>query len=118
MLGGLDDYINTLSNQEIANYILKEAHEHPELNSKDKLNALTQQYSSPIVTGANLGGDGGLHAVLFRLPREKLITLALTTEAYHRDVLDRHLFGGLDDYISTLSNEQIIEYIIKEVREP
>jgi len=115
LLGGLDDYINSLSTQEIANYILKEAHEHPELDSKEKLDALVQQLSAP--KQGPLGGDGGLHDYLFRLPREKLITYALTTEAYHRDITHLHLMGGLDDYVNSLSNQQIVDYILKQLKE-
>jgi hypothetical protein len=113
--GGLHDYIQRLSNQEIINIILKEVDEHPELDSKDKLESLINKYQ--VSNGPVIGGDGGLHDIIFRLPRETLNTWALTTEAYHRDINHQHLLGGLDDYISSLSNEQVIDYIMKEIKE-
>jgi hypothetical protein len=119
LLGGLDDYINNLSNQEIVSYILKETHEHPEINHKDKLESLTVEFgtSKVNVQGPKRGEDGGLHDYIWRLPREKLITWALASEAYHRDVNHLHLMGGLDDYATSLTNDQLIEYIMNQVKE-
>jgi hypothetical protein len=118
IMGGLDDYIGSLSNQEIVAKILKEVDEHRELDSREKLESLGTEYGmGGQIVSQNRGGDGGLHDFIWRLPREKLNTWALTTEAYHRDVNHQHLLGGLDDYISTLSNQQVIDYIMKEVKE-
>jgi len=119
-MGGLDDYINRLSNQELVNYILKETEEHPEIANKSKLDSLTVQYNINTAAkppGHGVGADGGLHDFIFTLPRDKLTSWALTTEAYHRDVKHQHLMGGLDDYISSLTNQQIIDYIMREVKE-
>jgi HD superfamily phosphohydrolase YqeK len=117
--GGLVDYIFNLSNQEIVSHILKETEEHPEINSKDKLDSLSIEFgfANVNVQGPSRGGDGGLHDYIWRLPREKLINWALTSEAYHRDVNHLHLLGGLDDYVNSLTNDKIIEYIMNEVKE-
>jgi len=119
--GGLHDYIGRLSDQEIVSYILKQTDEHPEIANKEKLDSLVTEFG--ISAGNNqekghrFGEDGGLHDYIWRMPREKLINWALTTEAYHRDVKHLHLVGGLHDYISTLENDQIIDYIMVEVKE-
>jgi len=119
LLGGLDDYINRLSNQEIVSVILKEADEHPEIASSQKLESLTVEYGmgTQNTEAPRMGGDGGLHDFIWRLPREKLNSWALATEAYHRDINHQHLMGGLDDYVTSLTNEQVVEYIMKEVKE-
>lgn len=117
--GGLHDYINTLSNKDIISYILKKAHEYPEIANKDKLDSLTAEYgiSSKNVEKPIIGGDGGLHDYIWTLPKEKLMNWALTSETYHRDINHQHLLGGLHDYISALSNQQLIDYIMNQVKE-
>jgi len=60
---------------------------------------------------------GGIHDYIFRLPRDKLNLWALAAEKYHREVNNEHLLGGLDDYLSSLSDKQVIDYILKEVKE-
>lgn len=42
--GGLHDYIATMSNQEIAEYVLRIADSHQELNSADALNSFAETY--------------------------------------------------------------------------
>lgn len=44
LLGGLQDYIDNLSNSEIANYVLAMADVYSELNSQQNLDALSQTY--------------------------------------------------------------------------
>jgi len=127
-MGGLDDYIGGLSNQQIIDYIMNEVKEHPEIASADKLNSLSTKYnidSNSVHTPSkpqakpvgNIGGDGGLHDFIFRMPRETLNKWALASEKYHRQTNNLHLYGGLDDYIETLTNEQVIDYIMNEVKE-
>ena len=120
LVGGLVDYVFRLSNQDIISKILKVADEHPEIASQEKLQSLATEYGFSVsipTSNLKMGGDGGLHDYIWRLPRDKLITWALTSEAYHRDVNHQHLFGGLDDYVSSLSNQKIIEYIMSQVKE-
>ena len=119
VLGGLEDYINNLSNQEIIQFILKKTDQYPEIANKERLDSLSLEFGFDKKTVGNptTGGDGGLHDYIWKLPREKIITWALTAEAYHRDVNHLHLVGGLDDYITNLSNQQIIEYIMGQVKE-
>ena len=119
-LGGLHDYIDSLTNKEIISIVLKEADEHPEIASKEKLEALAIELEVTIPRKSSsllVGGDGGIHDFIWRLPRKTLINWALGTEAYHRDVKHQHLFGGLDEYIYRLTNQEIIEYIMIEIKE-
>jgi len=44
LIGGLDDYVNSLSNVQLAQYVLKAAKKYPTLNSADKLNSLSVKY--------------------------------------------------------------------------
>jgi len=44
-LGGIDDYVYTLQDQEIANFILKQAEKYPELNSKFEVEQLIKKYN-------------------------------------------------------------------------
>jgi hypothetical protein len=44
LMGGLEDYINGMSNQEIADYIMKMAKKHTELDSAAKLSKMAQTY--------------------------------------------------------------------------
>jgi len=44
VLGGLHDYVNTLSVDQLAEYILARADKHEELNAGSKLDALAKKY--------------------------------------------------------------------------
>jgi len=139
-MGGLDDYIGSLTNQQVVDYIMKEVKEHPEIASSNKLDGLVTQFGitggswhqpTPMVSATAavaaprpqtnntgiIGGDGGLHDFIWRLPRDKLDQWALATEKYHRKINNLHLMGGLHDYIGRLTNDQVIDYIMKEVKE-
>jgi len=44
-LGGIEDYVYTLQDQEIANFILKQAEQFPELNSRTAVEGLVRKYN-------------------------------------------------------------------------
>jgi len=118
LIGGLHDYINSLTNDQVIDYILREVKEHPEIANKNKLEGLVTKYLHPPATlPLPEGIMGGIHDYIFRLPRDKLNLWALAAEKYHREVNNEHLLGGLDDYLSSLSDKQVIDYILKEVKE-
>jgi len=110
-MGGLHDYINKLTNQEVIDYIYKELREHPEVHNLGKLNGLSVAAVQQIV----VGGDGGLHDVIWRTPRPQLDQWALSLEKVHNN--NQQVLGGLHDYISGMSNQDVINYINKEVKE-
>ena len=123
LIGGLTDYVFDLTNKQIVSKILKETDEHPEIANQEKLESLSIEYGlssikEPLkVQSTNIGGDGGIHDYIWRLPREKLISWAITSETYHREVNHQHLVGGLEDYVNSLKNEDIINYILAQVKE-
>jgi len=127
LLGGLDDYINTLANDKIADYIMKEVKEHPEIAFKAKLEGLSQKYNIDVNTvhndedgkmEANPGfPDKGLLDILQTTQRGLFNNWALALEKYHREVNNLHLMGGLHDYIHTLTDDQVRDYIKKELKE-
>jgi len=109
--GGLHDYIERLSDDEITSYILKEVNEHPEVNNMHKLKELTTKKFKSTLIG------GGIHDYLFTLDRKGLEEHALALEKYHDKATGRHKLGGLHDYIQRLSDEEVASYILKEVNE-
>ena len=112
LLGGLHDYIETLSEVEISHYILEKVKIYKELDSGEKLNSLAEKYYINYVPHPHLTRMGGLHDYIFRKDRQTLIKWALTCEAHDRNERKVQLLGGLEDYIDSLSNEKIAEYIL------
>lgn len=106
-LGGLHDYIWKMSDDGIKVYIMKESEEHEELNSVEKLNLLLGKE-----------GNSGIKTYLSTLLRDDLVRLAFKCEEQHKKAQGSiHTFGGLHDFIWSLSDDQIREYIMKETRE-
>jgi len=116
LMGGLHDYVDRLSNEEVAEYIMKKVELYPELNSGDFLNSLVAKYEITYTPHAahqgNIQSAGGLHDYIWRLPREQISLWALATEKYTRAKENLVLMGGLHDYIGRLSNQEIIDYIL------
>jgi predicted MPP superfamily phosphohydrolase len=113
LLGGLHDYIGTMSDVEIANYVSEKAKLYKELDSGLKLDGLAKQYSITYEELPRLTQFGGLHDYIFRKDRNTLINWALTCEFHDRSERKMvNVLGGLHDYIHTLSNEKIAEYIL------
>jgi len=113
LMGGLDDYIDSLTNQEIAQKVLEYAAKYQELNSADKLNAFVAQYGiSHEPRTASFLNFGGLHDFIFREDRPTLINWALAAEKYVRTKENLHLMGGLEDYIRSVSNQEIAQKIL------
>jgi hypothetical protein len=109
--GGLHDYIKTLSDAEIASIVLNRADKFKELNSKEKLDALSTKYSISF-DEAPRGILGGLHDYIRLQDRETLIKWALTAESHDRAVRNIKVLGGLHEMISNYSNEKIAEYVL------
>jgi HD superfamily phosphohydrolase YqeK len=110
ILGGLHDYIHTLSDADIAKYIDEKAKKFNDLNSNVKLDALAEKYS------INYDETSNFINLLYRKPRSTLINYALTAEAHERKVKGLTLKGGLKDYIHSLSDTEIITKISDRVK--
>jgi len=122
LLGGLDDYVDRLSDAEVAQYILKEADEHKELDNLSMLENIAQEfnivyYPRPAPGFLAPSVKVGAYDFVFTQSRDTLITWALTTEKHDREARKlEHIFGGLDDYVDQLSNEELIDYVINQLK--
>lgn len=115
LLGGLDDYIGRLSTAEIAQYILKEAAEHSELNSGDKLNKMATELGVQGGEGPEVFVEvmGGLHDYIYRTDRKTLEKWAFVCQRFDRESRGKlGLIGGLEDYIGSLSDKEVADYIL------
>jgi len=116
-MGGLHDYISTLSDSQIADYINKEVKEHPEIASLSKLQSLVTKYTikaqSELVATPVIGG--GLHDVVRSLNRTSLIAYALAMDEYSHEKKPR--LGGIDDYVYTLQDQEIANFILKQAEQ-
>lgn len=99
LLGGLHDYIDSLSKDQVYEIIMNYVRQYPELRRSGFLESLA---GIP---------DKGFESLLQNYDLPKLKKTALSLEAYDRDVRKIRLMGGLHDYIDTLTAENLIEYI-------
>jgi len=114
LIGGLEDYITTLTEAQLIDYIMQVVQKYPELNSYEKVESLRQKYGF-----SHFGGDnnmflslGGLHDYIYRTPKSTLIGWALASEEYSRG--GQRVIGGLSDYVNSMTVEQLAEYILKQ----
>lgn len=114
-MGGLHDYIRLMSNNELKEYITKEAQEHPEINSVSAFKALIEKHSIQGPRRHKVGGDGGLSSMLWRTERETLIKWALACEKYHNN--GQIILGGLHDILPNMTREDLLIFIRKETKE-
>jgi hypothetical protein len=112
LLGGLEDYIDTLSDVEIANYVAEKAKNYKDLDSGDKLDSLAKAYSITHEPQPHLLQMGGLHDYIFRKDRKTLIIWALTCEHHDRYERKLNVLGGLHEMVHTMTNEKIAEYVL------
>lgn len=99
LLGGLHDYIDSLSKDQVYEIIMNYVRQYPELRKPGYLESLA---GIP---------DKGFESFLKNYDINKLKKTALALESYDRDIRKIRLMGGLHDYIDTLTVENLIEYI-------
>jgi hypothetical protein len=104
--GGLHDYIWNLSDDLIREYIKKEIREHPELN---KLSSMKY------VGEFNFGID----KIILTMNKTELINLSYKLEKYHKQAIgqSQEFLGGLHDNIWKWNEDEILTYIVKEIKE-
>jgi len=110
LIGGLEDELHSMSDTDVAEYVLKMAKKHPELNSGDRLNTLGKGYGIIPSTAAFLN-IGGLDDYIFRENRETLDAWALTAERFDRN--GQFLIGGLEDRLHSMSDRDVAEYVLE-----
>jgi hypothetical protein len=104
--GGIHDRLRLMTKEDCITYILQNAFDNKEL-----LNLTT--FTSVVSDNSTLSFIimGGLDDYLYREPRATLIQWALTAEKFDRN--GKFLMGGLEDYINTMTNQQIGDYVMK-----
>jgi len=121
LFGGVHDRIRGMTNMDIVEYVLEKANELPELDSKSKLDELALEYGfvkkNESLNFLDEEKEGGLHDYIILLPRSSLNRWAISAQLYHREELKEELDGGLMDYVGTLSDEDVIAFILKEAEE-
>jgi HD superfamily phosphohydrolase YqeK len=103
LLGGLHDYINRLSDNQVIKIIQDFVDQHTELNDIALINQIAGNTS------------GELFEYLWIQPIEKLKRICLALEAYDRDIQNIFLLGGLHDYIDQISKDDMLEYVSKKI---
>jgi hypothetical protein len=117
-------YMEELEKHEIIQYILKKITEN-----RDKLESFLKEkiYKKQDELNKNemvfladkeFELDMEVQKYIETMDREKLTTMAIHLEKYHRKELGQgHVLGGIHDYIFRLTEEEIRNYIMKEIKE-
>jgi len=85
LMGGLHDYINTLTNDQVINYILEKAQIYPELgniNYLASLDAITDETAHAHFAVASPMMGGGLIDIIRTFDRKTLLTYAFAMDQY------------------------------------
>jgi len=138
LVGGLHDYINTLSNQQLGKFISVGAKNHPELNNKQNMEKLDEEfeinqkeiirenkkekekndntnkcYSKKKVTDKFLNRGSINFSLFINEDKDDLFSWALAAEKYDKEKNNLYLLeGGLENYIMQLNKEQLADNIV------
>jgi hypothetical protein len=105
IMGGLHDYLKRIDNSELISYALREIEEHPELNDLTILEQLVNQ------------NKFNFDKFLSQQSRANLIHIAIGLEKYHKKQTSTEQYlGGLHDYIMHLSEQEIKNFIFRELK--
>jgi HD superfamily phosphohydrolase YqeK len=110
--GGLYDSAVVRSDEYLMNYILQLAEQHSEMKNIDNLKELAKKYGF-----VNNFEIEHMENMFYRTDIVTLKKYALASEKLHRNKFGIDVDGGLHDYIDMLDKGQVIDYIIKEVKE-
>lgn len=134
ILGGLHDYIESLSNEQLAKYISVASRSHPELNNKENMEKLAETYeishehhsdenkNEELKKNENENKSfntrlDSLFGELMEEDRKNLIGWAFAAEKYDREKHGFHqLEGGLEDYAWKLDKDKLVDYITDKAR--
>lgn len=113
MFGGLQNYINTLSRENIVEFLLSYMNRYYDLDNMDKVfyQAFKYGYFDYNQERKILEGTLPMQSM------ETLRILALTCSQYLQESNGSYLFNTLINYITNFSREQLIDYITKVVSE-
>jgi hypothetical protein len=112
--GGIHDYLWRASDDEIRAYIAKELKEHPELDDIAIIESMAKEYEKK---DHGIEITQGVRIYLASLDKDHLAKLALGLEKYHRKQTGQDgLIGGLHDYITNLSEDDLRDSIVSEIK--
>jgi len=128
LMGGLHDYIDTLTKEDLTDYILKKVFNNQELLEIETFNTVSKETSTEsnnvmlLAEKAEEPKKFDADYIWFHLTQikqvlkeksiEELKTIALNVEEFERKKTGP-LMGGLHDYINTLTKEDLTDYIVK-----
>jgi hypothetical protein len=115
-LGGLHDYIFTMSSDDCMKYILAVSLRNSELLDKTFFLSIITEKKSLSFIGEETNTESN-HAYLYQLDRETLVSFAFTTEKYElaKRGINKNIRGGLHDLIFNMSNTKVANYIINHL---
>ena len=111
LMGGLHDYIMNLSDEEIISKIKEVTSQHQEINNLEKLNKLSSGFTSDRLS---LERERISREYFSKLSLEMIKNCALGVEKYYKSKETVHTYGGLHDYINSLSKKELTEYVMME----
>jgi hypothetical protein len=115
ILGGMHDYVWRIPDDELRSYIIREVNEHPEIADFDTIEEMAKEFERKKEDEFTL--DQEVRDYLPTLERNMLEKLATKLEKYHRKQSGTEKFiGGLHDYITYLPNDEIHNYIVREIK--
>lgn len=110
LLGGLHDYIFTLTDEDVIKVIYDYTNQYPELKDIPTLEKIGNIQQRPATST--------FEEKLKTLSRYELEQWALSGESYKRKKDKKeNLIGGLEDYLTTITNDQVIAIIINFAKE-
>jgi len=116
LIGGLNDYIGTMSPNAVSDYILNKLKEFKELTTLKQLEELAKKYGLISESPQSFLQLGGLEDVIIRQTKATLVAWALTAENYERVVEGVMLIGGLEDYVDKMTEQELATYILDMAR--
>lgn len=134
--GGLHDYVNSLSNEQLGKFVAVAAKNHPELNNrqnmekladefeinaeeiiKEKVNKENEKVNNDKVKDKFLNKSNVNFSLFVKEEKDDLFSWALAAEKYDKEKHNLDLLeGGLENYITKMNKEQLAEYIVIKVR--
>lgn len=106
-VGGIIDFVETLTNEEIIQEVMNKSLNNPELREINMIKNLVLRYQSYEARHVL----NGLSLILPILSKESLIDIAIKFEKYFREKKGLLLVGGLHDYAHTLTEGKIVRII-------
>lgn len=131
LIGGLHDYVHSLSNEQLGKFISVAAKNHAELNSKEKMEMLAQQFNIGVeeqnekekakenekIQNKLLNKRNFNFNLFMSEQKDDLFSWALAAESYEKEKLNllSSTQSGLESYIMHLNKEQLVDFLVNKV---